>query len=89
MQQDEQSLREKALLSIKKKREFGAHLLAYVSVNALLVGIWATTGAGFFWPIFPLLGWGIGILFHWLDVYRGEPSESEIAREMDRLRRRG
>jgi 2TM domain len=59
-----------------------------VTVNALLIGIWASTGAGFFWPVFPLLGWGIGIAFHALEVYRGEPSEEEIAKEMDRLRRR-
>ena len=28
----------------------------------LLVAIWALTGAGYFWPIWPMLGWGIGVL---------------------------
>jgi 2TM domain len=54
-------------------------------VNACLVGIWAVTGAAFFWPIFPLLGWGIGVAFNAWDVYRPPISEDRIRREMDRL----
>ena len=34
----------------------------YVAVMALLVAIWALTGMGYFWPIWPMLGWGIGVL---------------------------
>jgi hypothetical protein len=30
----------------------------------LLVLIWAVTGAAYFWPIWPILGWGIGVLSH-------------------------
>jgi len=37
--------------------------------------------------MFPLAGWGIGLVFHAWDVYRAEPSEAETSREMDRLRR--
>jgi len=87
---NDQELREKALAQIKRKREFGAHLLTFVLVNALLIVIWAVTGAGFFWPIFPLLGWGIGLAFHAFKTFRvdrGGPSEAQISREMDRLRR--
>jgi hypothetical protein len=85
--QNDGVLREQALARIKKKRDFSAHLLAYVVVNAFLVVIWAVSGAGFFWPIFPILGWGIGILFHGWDVYQKEPTETEIQKEMDRLRK--
>jgi len=85
---DEDSLREMALARIERKQEFYGHLLAYVLVNAMLIGIWAVSGAGFFWPIFPLLGWGIGIAFHAWDTFRrGEPSEDKIEREMEHLRR--
>jgi hypothetical protein len=87
---DERTVRERALERIENKQEFHAHLLAYVLVNAMLVGIWAVTGAGFFWPVFPLLGWGIGIGFHAWDTYRvGEPSEAQIEREVRRLQRSG
>src|ERR1041385_1863453 len=55
---------------LKKKSDFRAHFLAYVTVNALLLSIWAATGRGFFWPVFPLFGWGIGVVFNWWDAYR-------------------
>ncbi|RPF26844.1 2TM domain-containing protein [Georgenia muralis] len=84
---DEAELRRLAIKRLKDKRDFRAHLLAYVSVNLLLVVIWWMTGAAaFFWPVFPILGWGIGLLFHAMDVYSPPPGPAEIAAEMDRLR---
>jgi hypothetical protein len=82
----DRELREGAIARLRKKRELGAHLLAYVLVNGFLVAIWAMTGAGFFWPAFPVFGWGIGLVFHTLDVYRREPSEERIRREITRMR---
>ena len=32
--------------------------VTYLAVSAMLVVIWALTGAGYFWPIWPILGWG-------------------------------
>ena len=79
-------LRDRALDRLKKKREFQAHLFAYLFVNAFLVAIWAMTGAEFFWPIFPILGWGIGLFFHGWETYTAGPREERIRREMDHLR---
>jgi hypothetical protein len=85
----ESDLRAEAIRSLKKKRDFRAHLLAYVLVNALLVVIWAVTSAGFFWPIFPIMGWGIGVAFNAWDVYgRPQLTEDQIRREQERLRGR-
>lgn len=81
-------LRERAIVRLKKKRDFQAHLLAYLSVNAFLIAVWAITGSGLFWPMFPMLGWGIGLFFHAWDTYTWGLSEQRISREMDRLRRR-
>ena len=85
----EPDLRTAALARLGKKREFLQHLTTYVVVNGTLVLIWlSTTPGGFFWPMFPLLAWGIGIIFHGLDVYAPEkPSEDRIQREMRRLTR--
>jgi hypothetical protein len=33
--------------------------VTYLAVSALLIVIWALTGAGYFWPIWPILGWGV------------------------------
>ena len=81
------ALREAAVTRLKKKRDFGMHALVYLCVNGFLVVIWAVSGADFFWPIFPIAGWGIGLAANAWDVYGRRPiSEDEIRREMDRLR---
>jgi 2TM domain len=83
----EQELRKLAVSRLKKKRDFSTHVVIYVIVNAMLVGIWAVTGAGFFWPIFPILGWGIGVAANAWDVYGRKPiTEEEVHRETERLR---
>lgn len=40
------------------------HLTVYLVVNLALIGIWAASGGGYFWPIWPILGWGIGVGCH-------------------------
>ena len=82
-------LRQLAIERLKKRSEFGAHLLAYVLVNTFFVAIWAVTGNGFFWPIFPILGWGIGLAFNAWDVYRRPPTEERIRREIEDLKTHG
>ena len=84
--QDEQ-LREVAKARLIKRREFFAHLFAYVLVNTFLMAIWVITGVGFFWPVFPILGWGIGLFFHGWDTFSAPLSEARIEREVARLRR--
>ena len=85
---DEEVLRQRAIRRLKKKAEFRSHVSSYVLVNAMLVAIWAFTDGGYFWPIWPILGWGVGIGFHAWETYghRSELSEEQIRREMDRLR---
>ncbi|GAA4880497.1 hypothetical protein GCM10023203_34350 [Actinomycetospora straminea] len=62
-------------------------MLVYVLVNSMLVVIWAFTGAALFWPIFPILGWGVGLAANAWDVYRPDPvTEERIQQEMGRLR---
>ncbi len=87
---DRTELRDRAVKNLKKRRDFHAHLLVYVLVNAFFVVIWAVTmPGGFFWPLFPLVGWGIGVAMNAWDVYRGgEPAEDQVRAEMDRLQNR-
>ncbi len=83
-------LRERALTRLKKKRDFHAHLLVYTMVNSFFVLIWAIVGfGGFFWPIFPIVGWGIGVVMNAWDVYHVEDfGEPEIQREIARMTKR-
>ena len=84
----DEELREQAIKAIKRKRDFKAHLAAYVIVNAFLVAVWYMTGAGYFWPIWVIGGWGIGLAFNAWEAYgrRDVISDAEIQREIDKRR---
>jgi hypothetical protein len=51
--------------------------------------IWVVTDfGGFFWPLFPLAGWGIAVVLNAWDVYRNDDlDEQRIHHEMERLQR--
>ena len=77
--------REAAIKRLTAKREFRVHLGIYVLVNTMLIVIWAATGAGFFWPIWPIAGWAIGLVAHAFAVYgRRGITEDDIQAEMRR-----
>ena len=81
-------LRDRAVRRLKKKQDLRGHLLVYVLVNAFVVVIWAVTSGpdNFFWPVFVIVGWGIGVVANIYDVYfAGEFGEEDIQREMHHL----
>ena len=85
----EHDLRSQALERLKKKRDLKTHVLMYFLINAFLVVIWAVTKGDdtFFWPVFVIVGWGIGVVANAWDVYGRKPiTEDEIRREQERLR---
>jgi hypothetical protein len=54
----------------RARAAFQRHLYNYLWVNVALVIIWAMTNfGGYFWPIWPMLGWGIGLAAHAFSVY--------------------
>ncbi|MGO9928059.1 MAG: DUF1707 domain-containing protein [Mycobacterium sp.] len=48
------------------------HLAAYLAMTVVVLTVWAavavTTGASYFWPIWPILGAAIGLISHALAV---------------------
>jgi hypothetical protein len=77
---------------VEEKKGFYIHLTVYILVNILLILIWFFTGADFPWFIFPLGGWGIGLLFHFLGVFvfsrsGGAWEKKEIEKEAERIRK--
>jgi hypothetical protein len=40
------------------------HAGAYLAASLAMIAIWAATGMGYFWPLWPILGWGIGVASH-------------------------
>lgn len=87
-EQPEPSEREQARQRVQNRKDFASHLVAYVVLNGFLIAVWAFTGAGYFWPIWVLGGWGVGIVLHAWDIFLRRPiTEADIDAELQRLRR--
>jgi hypothetical protein len=77
--------REAARKRVQAKRDFASHLVAYVVINAFLVGVWVITGGGYFWPAWILACWGAGLVLHAWDVYWRRPvTEADVDAELRR-----
>ena len=86
----EEQIYEEAKKRVEAKRGFYVHLAVYVCVNIFLIIIWAfPAGRGFPWFIFPLIGWGIGLFFHFLSIFvlEGKTSRAAIEKEAEKIRR--
>ncbi|MDQ3328745.1 MAG: 2TM domain-containing protein [Chloroflexota bacterium] len=55
----------------RPRRSQHEQVVPYASVMVLLVGIWALTGMEYFWPIWPMMGWGIPVLLGVLGMRNG------------------
>ncbi len=86
----EEQIYEQAKKRVEAKKGFYIHLTVYILVNILLVLIWAfASGGGYPWFLWPLGGWGIGILSHFLGVFVfGRKSDkAAIEKEAEKIRR--
>jgi class 3 adenylate cyclase len=61
------------------RQSFKIHLTFYVLVNVLLIGIWAAGGGGYFWPVWPILGWGIAVAGHGAPLIAGAGSRATVS----------
>ncbi|HEX7165555.1 MAG TPA: 2TM domain-containing protein [Acidimicrobiales bacterium] len=72
---------------VTARREFGTHVFVYIVVNAGFIGIWALTGAGYFWPAWVLGCWAIGLVLHGWDAFVKRPvTEADVDAELHRDR---
>ena len=83
----ERSAYEQARARLQKRRKFRGDLAAYIVVNVFLIGIWALSGFGSFWPAWVMAIWGVFLaLDAWNVLYRRPITEEDIQREMHRTR---
>ena len=57
-----------AFNQVRKLKGFYIHLAQYVLVIALLTVINALTTPNRWWVQWVIMGWGIGVFFHWLQI---------------------
>ena len=80
------AFREREARQILKKRAFYLHLAVFVAVQVMLFVVWVMVGGGFPWFLFPLMGWGIGIVAHGATAFlMAHPDDIVLQREQRRL----
>jgi hypothetical protein len=77
----------RAVERVEKLKEFYQNLASYVIVIPFLIFINLYFSPRFHWFWFPAIGWGIGIIFHWLEannynVFLGKNWEERKIKEM-------
>ncbi len=60
---------ERAIVYVRDIKGFYSHLIIYSIVVAALFGLNLIRSPGHFWAIWPAIGWGIGLIFHGLNVF--------------------
>ena len=80
----------RAAVRATMKLAFYRHVMIYIVVNALLAAINLLKDPHHLWFQWGMLGWGIGLLVHALNVYSycwfGSHREQMIQRELERQR---
>lgn len=77
---------ERAAFIARRRQEFRQHLVTFVLVNLFLVVLNFLVSPSFFWAIFPILGWGLGLAFHALEAL--PTSGPKFEAEFQKWRRR-
>ena len=77
----------KAKKRVQDIKGFYAHLVVTILVIPFLIFINLRFSSQFHWFWFPLIGWGIGIIFHWLEannynIFLGKNWEERKIKEM-------
>ncbi|HEX9151400.1 MAG TPA: 2TM domain-containing protein [Flavobacterium sp.] len=80
----------KAKKKVEEIKGFYGNLVAYIVVNIGLVAINLLTSPEHLWFYWPMLGWGIGVVFHGMKVFNYMPfigkdwEEKKIKEFMDK-----
>ena len=79
---------ERARRIAQKKMDFIRHFLIYAVVMAVLAIINNTTWSGYQWWLWPALGWGIGIVAHFMSAFitpGGSLEKRLVQRELEKM----
>jgi len=65
----DKNIYDRAKSEVKKQKSFYKNLINWAVFSLFLTFINLFTSSGFFWAAFPIIGWGIGVLFQGLSVF--------------------
>jgi uncharacterized membrane protein len=73
-----------AVRRLHARRRFRLHGLVFAISQALLLLVNILTWRGYAWVVWPLLGWGVGLLFHAASAFapRGSRLDERHVREI-------
>ena len=60
---------EKAIIYVRDIKGFYSHLIKYIIIIFCLFVLNVIKSPHYLWVIWPALGWGVGVLFHGLNVF--------------------
>lgn len=89
----EQSSDERLWRIARKRASFKKSLFSYLILNAFFWAIWWFTRGrytgfhGYPWPIWTMLGWGLGLGFQYFDAYNGTKDDLAIE-EFKKMKRK-
>lgn len=86
----DEELMARARKIVQKKHDLFINVIIYIAVNLMLIFIWFMTGVKFFWPIFSMLGWGLGIAIMAIDIVcfiNNKGYSDKVEREYQKLKR--
>jgi len=88
----DEELMQLARRKVAMKKTFQIHLAVYILVNLFLVFIFFVTTRNswdnYFWPIWPLMGWGLGLGIHGAVVYSNvfSSGNDQVMKEYQKLK---
>ena len=71
----------------RRRASFRYHLISYILIIGAMWLFWYFTADSYnsyVWPVWPTLGWGIGLTFHFLGAFVF-PRSNSVEREYEKL----
>ena len=82
---DQDDLERLARKRVRAKMGWLIHAFIFVTVNCLLIAL--SLSAGRHWFVWPLLGWGLGLILHGAKVWLAAPGGKLYSRMLEKERR--
>ena len=88
-QMTEEQIYEETSKKVRARKRFFGGLATYLIVNAVLIVIWALSGQGYPWFLWPLGIWGVFVLVDYLRIFIfGKGSDQQaIEKEVEKMKR--